>query len=135
MKKISRYLAIFLLTMLLLGNLLATETLILEGNWEKVDYRVKGKWQIVKKSDGFYVQVDKDFKTRSGPDLHILFSNHRVSELTNSNATPSSVIIGELKKNKGAQEWKIPSGLNWQDYKSIAIHCVAYSHLWAGANF
>ena len=48
MKKISRYLAIFLLTMLFLGNLLATETLILEGNWEKVDYRVKGKWQIVK---------------------------------------------------------------------------------------
>ncbi len=132
MKKFSILLVVLLL--FCTGHLVADE-LIKEGEWERIDYRVHGKWQIVKKSDGFYVLVDENFKTRSGPDLHILFSSYRVSQLTDSNATPSSVVIGELKRSRGAQEWKIPGGVNWQDYKSIAIHCVAYSHLWAGANF
>ena len=79
MKKFS----ILLVSLLLFctAHLVADE-LIKEGEWERIDYRVRGKWQIVKKSDGFYVLVDKDFKTRSGPDLHILFSSYRVSKLT-----------------------------------------------------
>ncbi len=129
-------LAVLLVTMLFLGtSSLLSQNLLREGNWEKIDYRAKGKWKIIQKSDGFYVQLTDDFKTSSGPDLHILFSKHKVSELTNSNTSPSSVIIAVLKSNKGAQEFKIPENIDWQNYRSIVIHCVAYSHLWAGANF
>lgn len=127
-------LILFLLFLSFTSVSLFSQTILAEGKWETIDYSVKGKWQIVQKTDGNYVILDKDFKTRSGPDLHLLFSTKKISQLSNSNATPSSVIIGELKRSRGAQEFKIKNSINWENYNTIIIHCVTYSHLWAGSN-
>ena len=126
---------LFILLFLLLPSFLFAEETLKEGTWQRIDYRVSGTWQIIQKADGLYVVLSEKFKTRSGPDLHILFSKKKVTDLTDSNTSPSSRIIGELKSSRGFQEFKIPDDINWQEFNSIVIHCVAFSHVWAGANF
>jgi hypothetical protein len=62
--------------------------------------------------------------------------------LTDANASQDALVVGLLKtsddspffkKMKGTQRLVIPSEARLSDYRTILIHCVRYSHLWAGA--
>jgi len=105
------------------------------GEWEKASYRVRGTWSIVSKEDGIYVILDEKFKTKKGPDLFILLSPKKYIEVTDANASNGAYKVAQLEKFKGAGEYKImEKNFNIDDYKSILIHCVEYSHLWAGSD-
>ena len=127
---------------LVVAPIQASETLA-SGQWQEIDFAVAGQWKIVQESDGLYVVLDDQFETKNGPDLHILLSPRSVDRLTNSNTAQESLIVGLLvstdessffTKMKGAQRLKIPAGVDLTKYKSIAIHCVRFSHVWAGAH-
>ncbi len=106
-----------------------------KGQWEKASYRVRGSWSIVSKEDGIYVILDEKFKTKKGPDLFILLSPKKYSEVTDGNASDGAYKVAQLEKFKGAGEYKImDEDLDIGEYKSILIHCVEYSHLWAGSD-
>jgi hypothetical protein len=34
---------------------------------------------------------------------------------------------------QGAQSFTLPAGTRLSDYRTLVIHCVEFSHLWAGA--
>jgi hypothetical protein len=129
-----KYIFLILLVSLLLVKTTFAQKTLQEGTWKRIDYTASGSWSIVQKSDGVYIVLDEKFKTNSGPDLHLLFSKKPIEQLKDHNTNNNSEIIAELKSSKGAQEYKIPAKLNWKDYRSIVIHCVRFSHLWAGAN-
>ncbi len=105
------------------------------GTWQKKSYDIKGTWSIEHRDDGDFIVFDKNFKTRSGPDLKIYLSKTQVKELSDNNVESTSEKISPLKSNKGAQEYKIPHGINLDQYNSLVIHCEKYSHLWGGADF
>ena len=48
---------------------------------KKTLYTIKGTWTIVSKEDGVYVILDKNFKTKKGLDLFILFSSISLNKL------------------------------------------------------
>lgn len=105
------------------------------GNWIKASYTTKGTWTIEKKGEDVYVTLDKDFKTKKGPDLFILLSPMTYEQVTDSNAHIDAYKVGELKIYKGKVEYKITDkDFDIEKYKSILIHCIDYSHLWAGSN-
>ena len=120
----------------------AAQQIAAQGPWETIDYDVSGQWQIVLRGSQYYVQLDDEFDTKNGPDLHILLSKQRLDRITDDNATEQALIVGALqtkddslffKRMQGAQELAVPPGTNLSSYRTILIHCVKHSHLWAGA--
>lgn len=121
---------------------LGAPQIVAEGRWETLDYEVSGTWRIVRDGAEHRVELDEDFETKNGPDLHIVLSKERLNRITNENATERALIVGLLKttddstffkKMKGAQSLPLPPATNLSEYRSILIHCVKFSHLWAGA--
>lgn len=120
----------------------AGPVVVAEGAWQTIDYEVEGRWQIVRDGDRLRVELDERFETKNGPDLHIVLSERPLDRVTDRNATRQALIVGRLrtndrstflKKMKGAQSLPLPPGTDLSDYRSILIHCVEFSHLWAGA--
>ena len=116
---------------------------VAQGNWTTIDYDVEGVWQIEADGDRLTVRLGDDFVTKNGPDLHVLLSPKPLAELTNDNAMQGALVAGLLKttddstffrKMKGAQSFTLPAGTRLEDYQTVVIHCVEFSHLWAGAS-
>lgn len=64
-----------------------------------------------------------------------MLSPKKYNEVTDSNASNGAYKVAQLEKFKGAGEYKImDEDLDIGEYKSILIHCVEYSHLWAGSD-
>lgn len=130
--------------LLLLALPVHAEQVIAQGSWTTADYAVKGIWRIVDDEQGrLLVKLGDDFETKNGPDLHILLSPKPFAEVTNENASEQALVAGLLKtrdtsvlfkKMKGAQSLTLPEGADLSHYRSILIHCVQFSHLWAGAD-
>ncbi len=121
---------------------MAQPVVVSEGPWQTIDYEVSGKWKIVRDGAEHRVELGADFETKNGPDLHILLSKKRLDQITNENATDQALIVGLLKttddstffkKMKGPQSLPLPPGVNLSSYRTILIHCVKFSHLWAGS--
>ncbi|MEM6811010.1 MAG: DM13 domain-containing protein [Pseudomonadota bacterium] len=112
---------------LLMGNSLAGEP----ASWENQETKVKGEWQIEKRSDGNYLLLGDEFKTRNAPDLKLFLSKKNFSDVKGSNATQDAIFLAKLNSNKGAQAYKIPANVNLQDYESLVLHCEQFSKLWA----
>ncbi len=109
----------------------AAETLA-SGAWTNKGYDIDGQWKIVARDGGRYIVFDDDFKTRSGPDLKVFLSSRPLASITGGTVVPSSVEIGPLKSHRGAQEYEIPARVDLDAYRSLVIHCKAYTHLWGG---
>ena len=99
--------------------------------WEKQDFKVKGTWSIEKRSDGNYIVLDDAFKTKKAPDLKFFLSKKDFQSINGKNATNDAVQVAVLTSAKGAATYKIPAGVNVDDYKSLVLHCEQYSKLWA----
>ena len=104
------------------------------GQWTKKSFKVSGDWSIVRKGDKTYVELSEDFKTRRAPDLKIFLSPLAAAATNGSNATNGSVLIAPLSSNKGAQMYEISASVDIASFKSILIHCEAYSKLWSAAD-
>ena len=129
---------------LLLGGLLglsliiaplpdATAETLASGEWTNKSYDIHGTWKIVAQNGKRHIVFDEDFKTRSGPDLKVYLSSRSLAAVTDGTVASSSVEIAPLKSARGAQEYEIPAALNLADYRTLLIHCKAFSHLWGGA--
>ena len=116
---------------------------VAQGSWTTIDYDVEGVWRIEADGDQLTVRLGDDFVTKNGPDLHVLLSPKPLEELTNDNAMQGALVAGLLettddstffRKMKGAQSFTLPAGTRLEDYRTVVIHCVEFSHLWAGAS-
>lgn len=105
-----------------------------EGTWDKQDFKVKGSWSIEKRSDGEYLVLSDDFKTRKAPDLKFFLSKKSYGDINGRNATDEAVLISQISSAKGGQSYKIPAGVNVSDYQSLVLHCEQYSKLWASTS-
>lgn len=102
------------------------------GTFQKKRYSIKGDWEIVKVNGKDAIRFSDNFKTKSGPDLKIFLSKSSVDTLSGKTVQNNAVKISVLKSNKGGQTYELPEGVSLDDYKSVLIHCEAYSVLWGG---
>ncbi len=105
------------------------------GTFVKNYQKIAGSYVIRKVGDTRTLELSADFKTKSGPDLQIIFSPLALEKTTGKNADgKGSVSIGLLKSNKGSQTYALPDDLDLSKHRSVLIHCVKYAKLWGGAS-
>ena len=102
------------------------------GEFTKKRYKVKGAWTLEQHDGRIAIRFSQDFKTKNGPDLKILLSPKPLSDISGKTAMTDAVNIGVLKSNQGEQVYTIPNDINLSDYKSVIVHCEAFSVLWGG---
>lgn len=105
-----------------------------EGTWTKKSFAAAGKWEIYEDKGKTYVRLSPDFQTRNAPDLKLFLSPRLAADVTGKTAVSGSLQIAPLQSNKGEQVYELPAGTNLAGYKSILIHCEAYTKLWAAAD-
>lgn len=103
-----------------------------QGGWVDKKYSIKGGWEIVTENNQTIVRLNSAFSTKSGPDLKLFLSKQSIGQVTGKTATKDAVLLSALTSNSGAQEYVVPAGVNIGDFKSLLIHCEAFSVLWGG---
>jgi len=101
------------------------------GTWRKKSFSVSGNWTLSTENGVTTVALDNAFSTKNGPDLKIFLSPLSADQLNGRNATQGSLLVSPLSSNKGAQRYNIPAGTNLSQFKTILIHCEAFSKLWS----
>jgi len=103
-----------------------------ESTFVKKRYNIKGTWNVSEQNGQKVIQFNDDFKTKGGPDLKLYLSSKTLSELESDDVESTSLKLSVLKSNRGAQSYIIPEDVTLSDYKSVVIHCEAFSVLWGG---
>lgn len=101
--------------------------------WKKGKYQVTGAFHFEDRSDATYLIIGSDFKTKEGPDLKFVLSPTNYTSVKAKTALKGGLIIGKLKSFSGAQEFKLPAGVNASSYKSLLVHCELKTKLWGSA--
>ena len=104
------------------------------GTWTKKSFRTKGAWSLATLNGVTTINLDDSFSTRNAPDLKIFLSPLSASEVKNKTAVKGSLLIAPLQSNKGSQSYMVPVGTDLSKYKSVIIHCEAYTKLWSAAD-
>jgi Electron transfer DM13. len=126
-----------LLFLILTFNAMNTiQTTLQDGkNWTKIKYEIYGKWSIQTNNGEQTIVFDDNFKTSSGPDVKVFLSPKQVEDIGPRDAVDvEGLYLGIIKEFSGKQAYAIPKETNLKDYKSVVLHCEAYSVVWGGAN-
>jgi len=82
------------------------------------NHKTTGSVSVEKKSGGWVLVLGADFTFDGAPDPKWAFGNSGVDKDT---------IFTPLKKNSGAQSYKIPAGIDPTKYKQVILYCEKYS--------
>ena len=109
---------------------------VASGNkWTKKTKKSSGGFEIVDRDGELLIRFSYDFKTSKPPEpLRILLSTQTSKDASNKNAEDGAVLIAELKSIKGAQEYRLPKGIDLTNYQSILLHCRKYTKLWSASS-
>jgi|GEM_PF-1186410 len=122
-----------LLTVIAGASTLVVTQLYTGGSWVKKTKKTKGTFEIVDRNDVRVLLVHDDFSTPKGPDLKFVLSPLSAKEVKSKTALDGGLILGELQRRKGAQEYTIPKSADLDSYKSLLVHCEKYTKLWSAA--
>lgn len=100
----------------------------------KKRYSIKGDWSVLEKDGQTQIKFSDNFNTKGGPDLKVYLSKIPIEELDSESASSGTVSIGVLKAKSGGQIYTVPDNINLTEFKSVIIHCEAFSVLWGGFN-
>ncbi len=100
---------------------------VYRGAFKKVDYAVKGGFEIYRQGRGYKLAV-KNLRIGSGPDLVLMLTDQ---VLASGNEDYRQISV--LPKTRGSFEVAIPRGLEPGDFKYLQIHCRRFSHTFASA--
>ncbi len=105
--------------------------------WIEGIHEAQGQWSIVhtpakeKTPAKTELVLSANFKTKKGPDLKLVLSPLKASDVKSKNALDRSLVLGVLKNYSGESRFVIPPGTDLSKYRSLAIHCDEYAKLWA----
>ena len=85
----------------------------------------QGNAYTIPLEDGSNVLRLENFKSTNGPDLYVYLS-------TDDNAS-EFINLGELKANKGNQNYEIPDTVDLNEYHKVLIWCKAFGVLFGSA--
>jgi len=101
--------------------------------WTEKTAEVTGAYTIERHDDELVLRLSDDFSTKKAPDLKIVLSPLSIKEANKKNALEGGLVLGNLVSHEGAQSFVIPTGTDFEKFRSVLIHCEKYTKLWAAA--
>ncbi|GAB2584638.1 DM13 domain-containing protein [Kribbella endophytica] len=104
----------------------STPVVLHKGKLISHEHETSGTVSIVRLPDGSRVLRLEDLDTSDGPDLEVWLSDAKVVEgkagwhVFDDGKARS---LGQLKGNKGSQNYVIPSEVDLEDFSSVSIWC------------
>lgn len=96
-------------------------TVIAAGSFADVAHEGSGEAKFIYLGDLGIILRLENLDVLNGPDLRVLISKN--SNITKASELGEYIELGELKGNKGTQNYEIPSGVVVSDYHSVVIYC------------
>ena len=109
--------------------------IIMAGDFTVIDamHRGEGTVSIYQIGDVRRVLRLDPFSVTSGPDLHILLSQHPLPRTSSDALQPTHVDLGLLKSNMGAQNYEIPDEVNLTIFRSVVIYSMSFHIIFSTA--
>lgn len=80
-----------------------------------------GTARLIETSPGMYTLRLEDFAVRNGPDLYVYLSP------SESGYVPDATDLGQLKADRGNQNYEIPTGVDVAGVRSVVIWCKQFT--------
>ena len=99
------------------------------GSFKDADafHRGSGKATIYRTPDGNHLLRLEDLDVTNGPALHVVLSTHPDPERSEQVKQEGYVDLGDLKGNRGNQNYPIPAGVDISIHKSVVIYCYPFA--------
>jgi hypothetical protein len=108
------------------------------GTFVDGEHATKGTARIVQKGNERILELDRAFKTSTGPDLVVIL--HKSPDVIGSTVPPAYPIkkgdyvsIAPLQSYSGAQSYVIPANIKSEDFASAAIWCRKFNATFGAA--
>ncbi|MGP4081264.1 DM13 domain-containing protein [Pseudalkalibacillus sp. R45] len=90
------------------------------GSFEDADdkHMASGMVKTADAEDGLYLRFE-DFEVTNGPDLYVYLTKEGQN-------TKEGIELGNLKGNKGNQNYKVPEGTDLSMYNKVVIWCKSF---------
>jgi hypothetical protein len=95
------------------------------GDFRSLEHNTTGTASLIRLDDGSYVLRFENLDTSNGPDLRVYLSE-LPSTLGWHDYGERYLELGELKGNRGDQNYPIPKGTDLSKYQSAVIWCVRF---------
>ena len=99
------------------------------GSFKDADafHRGSGTATIYRTPDGSEVLRLENLNVTNGPALHVVLSTHPDPERSQQVKQEGYVDLGDLKGNRGNQNYPIPAGVDTSIHKSVVIYCYPFA--------
>ena len=99
------------------------------GSFKDADafHRGSGTATIYRTPDGSEVLRLEDLNVTNGPALHVVLSTHPDPERSEQVKQEGYVDLGDLKGNRGNQNYPIPAGVDTSIHNSVVIYCYPFA--------
>ena len=99
------------------------------GSFKDADafHRGSGAATIYRTPEGSEVLRLEDLNVTNGPALHVVLSTHPDPERSEQVKQEGFVDLGDLKGNRGNQNYPIPAGVDTSIHKSVVIYCYPFA--------
>ena len=99
------------------------------GSFKDADafHRGSGTATIYRTPDGSEVLRLEDLNVTNGPALHVVLSTHPDPKRSEQVKQEGYVDLGDLKGNRGNQNYPIPAGVDTSIHKSVVIYCYPFA--------
>ena len=108
--------------------------LLSSSEWISIGHPGTGTVLVYRQPDGSHVIRLEDLEVSNGPDLLVILSQ---APLVNDRAAYSAaeyLSLGDLKGNKGNQNYEVPAEINLGDYQTVAIWCRRFNYTFNAAD-
>ena len=107
------------------------------GSFKDADafHRGSGTATIYRTPDGSEVLRLENLDVTNGPALHVVLSTHPDPERSEQVKQDGYVDLGDLKGNRGNQNYPIPAGVDTSIHKSVVIYCYPFAVVFSVATF
>ena len=99
------------------------------GSFKDADafHRGSGTATIYRTPDGNHLLRLENLEVTNGPALHVVLSPHPAPERSEQVKQEGYVDLGDLKGNRGNQNYPIPAGVDVSIHKSVVIYCYPFA--------
>lgn len=109
------------------------QSTLLKGSFASVAYKGTGDVRVIYLGVGTGTIVRlENLDIINGPDLHVVLS--KSSDVEKSGHLGEYIELGNLKGNKGNQNYVVPIGVDASAYNSVVIYSKAFSVVFNSAN-